>query len=208
MNRATGWSRTRRTTGFIGIVIVTLAAYNVARSALLPGDTHFFANAVVAIGVVTLGLSFGLRRDELGLDSADLRSGLRLGVPVAVAIAAIVIVAALVPAAAGFFDDDRVDVSFAAMMLRVVVVIPIGTVLVEELIFRGVLHGLLLRRFHFIRAALLGALVFGLWHLFPVWRTYAGNTRFEDGTRWAEVAATFAATFIAGLGFIWLRHRW
>jgi membrane protease YdiL (CAAX protease family) len=204
MKRAFGWGQA----GLVaGIVIVTLAAYNIARSTVLPGDAHFFANALVAVGVVAIGLAFGLRRDELGLDSADLRTGVRLGLPVAAAIGAVVIGAAFVPAAADFFDDDRVDVSFAEMTLRVLVVIPIGTVLVEELIFRGVLHGLLRRRLDIWRAGLLGAAVFALWHLFPVWQSYTGATRFEDETRWADVAGTFAATFMAGAGFIWLRHR-
>ena len=76
----------------------------------------------------------------------------------------------------------------------------------EEVIFRGVLHGLLRRRFDIRLATPLGATAFGLWHLFPVWPSY-DNVAFGDLARWGAIIGTFAATFIAGLGFIWLRHR-
>jgi membrane protease YdiL (CAAX protease family) len=147
-----------------------------------------------------------MTRDELGLAHDHLRGGVRLGMIAAGLITAAVVIVALVPGTAGFFDDDRVDVSFTDMALRVLVVIPLGTVLVEEVIFRGVLHGLLRRRFDIRPAALGGATAFGLWHLFPVWRSY-DDAAFGDLGRWGTILGTFVATFIAGLGFIWLRHR-
>jgi membrane protease YdiL (CAAX protease family) len=188
------------------LVVGGLAAYNIARSVAIPGDAHFVANLLIAVGVLAIGLTIGLTRDELGLAQDHLRAGVRLGLRAAGLITAVVVTVALVPGTGGLFDDDRVDVSFADMALRVLVVIPLGTVLVEEVIFRGVLHGLLRRRLDIRPAALWGATAFGLWHLFPVWRSY-DNTAFGDLSRWGTVLGTFVATFIAGLGFIWLRHR-
>ena len=54
------------------------------------------------------------------------------------------------------------------------------------------------------------AVVFGLWHLLPVWRgggagELAGGG--GDAGRVGAVAATFVATFVAGIGFGWLRQR-
>jgi membrane protease YdiL (CAAX protease family) len=188
------------------LVVAGLAAYNIARSAAIPGDAHLVANLLISGAVLAVGLTIGLTRDELGLAHDHLRAGVRLGLMTAGLIAAVVVIAALVPGIRGFFEDDRVDVPFAEMALRVVVVIPLGTVLVEEIIFRGVLHGLLCRRYGIRPAALWGASVFGLWHLFPVWRSY-DNVGFGDPGRWGTIIGTFAATFIAGLGFVWLRHR-
>ncbi len=188
------------------LVVGGLAAYNIVRSAAIPGDAHLVANILIAVAVLAIGLTIGLTRDELGLAHDHLRAGVRLGLMAAGLITAVVVIVALVPGTAGFFDDDRVDVSFADMALRVIVVIPLGTVLVEEVIFRGVLHGLLRRRFDIARAALWGATAFGLWHLVPVWRSY-GDVAFVDLGRWGAIIGTFVATFIAGLGFIWLRHR-
>ena len=44
--------------------------------------------------------------------------------------------------------------------------------------------------------------MFGLCRLFPVWPSDADGGVGDLG-RWGEVAGTF----VAGLGFIWLRHR-
>ena len=89
------------------------------------------------------------------------------------------------------------------MLLRVAVVIPLGTVVVEELAFRGVLHGLLLRITSLRGAYFFGSVVFGLWHVPPVVHGVAG-----DGPgRAATAAATFVATTLFGAVFIWLRER-
>lgn len=188
------------------LLVGALAAYNVARSAVIAGGAHFVANLLIAVGVLAIGLAIGLTRHDLGLERDRLRCGIRLGLLAAGLIAAVVVIAALLPGTGGFFEDDRVDVAFTEMALRVLVVIPLGTVLVEEVIFRGVLHGLLRRRFDIGRAALWGAAAFGLWHLFPVWRSY-DDVGVGDLGRWGAIIGTFAATFVAGLGFIWLRHR-
>ncbi|MET0909772.1 MAG: CPBP family intramembrane glutamic endopeptidase, partial [Ilumatobacteraceae bacterium] len=190
---------------FVAIVVV-LAVYNVARSSVIPGDGHFATNVAVGVGVLVAGLAAGMTKAELGIERAHLRDGLRLGGIVFVAIGAALVIAALVPFTAGYFEDERVDVTFPEMLVRVLIVIPLGTVFVEEVIFRGVLHGLLRRRFEIVRAALIGATLFGLWHLFPVWNSYS-DVEPTDLNRWGSVAGTFVATFVAGLGFIWLRHR-
>jgi membrane protease YdiL (CAAX protease family) len=198
--------RERAVRAALVLVVTILATYNIARSAAIPGDAHFVANLLTAGVVLALGLTIGLTRDELGLAQDHLRAGVRLGLITSALIGAVIVIAAAVPATSELFADDRVDVSFTEMALRVVVVIPLGTVFVEETIFRGVLHGLLRRRYAIRAASIWGAAVFGLWHLFPVWRSHDDAT-FWDLGRWATISATFVATFIAGLGFIWLRHR-
>jgi membrane protease YdiL (CAAX protease family) len=190
---------------FVAIVVV-LTVYNIARSSVIPGDGHFAANVTIAVVVLLAGLAAGMTTAELGIERTHLGAGLRLGGIVFAALLAILVVAALVPFTSGYFEDERVDVSFWNMVGRVLIVIPLGTVFVEEIIFRGVLHGLLRRRFEIVRAALIGATLFGLWHLFPVWNGYSGVEP-TDLDRWGSVAGTFVATFVAGLGFIWLRHR-
>ncbi len=82
------------------------------------------------------------------------------------------------------------------MALRAVVIIPIGTVLVEELAFRGTLDALLRRTMSPVRSMVAGALLFGAWHLPRI---------LDDGV--LVVIGTAAATASAGVGFIWLRRR-
>ena len=50
---------------------------------------------------------------------------------------------------------------------RVLVVIPLGTVLPEELAFRGLLLALLGRRYGVVAGILLSSGLFGLWHVVP-----------------------------------------
>jgi membrane protease YdiL (CAAX protease family) len=67
-----------------------------------------------------------------------------------------------------------------------------------------VLHGLLRRTTTPLRAATWGALVFGAWHVVPAWRDADGDAGLAP---WLVALLTFGATFVAGLGFEWLRHR-
>ena len=130
------------------------------------------------------GLAAGMTRGELGIEREHLGDGIRLGDDVFVAHAEpCCSIAALVPVTSGYFEDERVDVSFWNMVVRVLIVIPLGTVLVEEVNFRGVLHGLLRRRYEIVPAALMGATLFGVWHLFPVWNSYA-DVEPTDLDRW------------------------
>lgn len=198
----------RRRTGvvvFVSVVLV-LAVFNVARSSLIPGDGHFTANLAIGVAVLVAGLAVGMSTAELGIERAHLGDGLRLGAVVVAVIGAVLLIAASLPLTSGYFDDERADVTFQEMLVRVLIVIPLGTVFVEEIIFRGVLHGLLRRRFEIVRAGLIGATLFALWHLFPVWNSYSGVEP-TDLDRWGNVAGTFVATFVAGVGFVWLRHR-
>lgn len=187
-------------------VVVVLAVYNVARSSVIPGDGHFAANVAIGVVMLVAGLAAGMSTAELGIEQAHLGDGLRLGSIVLAGLGAVLLVAAFLPLTSAYFEDERVDVTFPQMLLRVLIVIPLGTVFVEEVVFRGVLHGLLRRRFEILRAALIGATLFALWHLFPVWNSYTGVEP-TDLDRWGNVGGTFVATFVAGLGFIWLRHR-
>jgi membrane protease YdiL (CAAX protease family) len=177
----------------LALLIGVLAAADVARSTVVPDGAHFAFNVVLAALAIGVALAAGLRADDLGCSRARLGAGLRLGGLAFVAISAVVVVGAI----AGLLEDDRTDVSAAEMVLRVVVIIPIGTVLTEELAFRGALDGLLVRVTSPGRATAIGSVLFGLWHLPPMIGDWS----------WAEALGTLAATTAAGVGFTWLRRR-
>jgi membrane protease YdiL (CAAX protease family) len=179
------------------VVLGLLATVNVTRSLLVPGDWHLWYALLAASVVVAVGMAGGLDRHELGLDPARLPAGARLGGMAALAVLAVLVVGALLPATAGAFEDERAAIPFAELLWRAAVVIPVGTVLVEELAFRGVLDGLLHRVTSPRRAAAFGAVVFGAWHVLPALRS----------SGMAAAVGTFVATTFAGLGFSWLRRR-
>jgi len=176
----------------LALFIGGLAAAIIARSTVIPSDWHFTFNMVIVAFSLVVTWSAGLRSDDLGLARRNLGAGLRYGG--AAFLAVTIAVAGAAPF--GLLDDDRTTIGLGEMMLRVLIVIPIGTVLVEEFAFRGVLYGLLDRVTSPGRAMIAGAVLFGLWHIPPI----------VDNGAWT-VIGTLAATTAAGAAFIWLRRR-
>jgi membrane protease YdiL (CAAX protease family) len=188
-------------------LVVFLAAANLTRSTLVPDAAQLPFNLAVGLGALLIARYAHTSRAELGLDGRHVAAGLRLGMLTAAVVTVVVATAALVPSLADLFDDSRVDTGVGGLLLNVVVVIPIGTVLVEELAFRGVLQALLVRLTSTAWAIAWGALLFGLWHVFPAWRADSGNAALENVGRWPTVLGTLAATTAAGALFGILRAR-
>jgi membrane protease YdiL (CAAX protease family) len=203
--RQEGGAATRRTDRTLVGLVIGLAMYNVVRSSVIDGDLDTATNLAVGAIVLLAGWWAGLSTRELGLDRANARAGLRLGLVAAAVVAAVVIIGAVVFSTFGTIDDSCVEISFQAMMLRVLVIIPIATAVVEETIFRGVLYGLLRRRCTVVAAAAIDAVLFGLWHVYPAWLDTSGTA--VGVGRGATVAGTFVATTTAGLVLTWLRQR-
>ena len=189
----------------VGVLVLVVGTVNVSRSAIVPDRFHLVLNLALAAVVVGIGVAAGMTAIELGLAEADLPSGLRYGAVAAGLVIAVVGIAALVPAFSSAFDDDRVEIGLGAMLVKALLTIPIGTVLVEELIFRGVLLGLLRRITPTVVAVLVASILFGLWHVYPAWRGDAENEALVSAGKLSTVLGTMAATTVAGLVFCWLR---
>lgn len=187
------------------VTLVLTAAVNVVRSEWVPDLFDPWITIALGVAIAGVALAASMTADELGLARSSVGSGLRWGLGVVAVIAVGLAIAVLVPGLNDLLDDDRADIALRSMLWRVLVVIPVATVLVEELLFRGVLLGLLQRLLSPVRALVTCAVVFGLWHLLPVWR--GGGAGDLAGGSIGAVAGTFVATFVAGLGFGWLRQR-
>lgn len=187
------------------VLVLVVGGANIVRSAALPDRYDLPFNVGLAGAAVGIGVLAGMTVAELGLAGADVHRGLRYGGVAAGLVTAVVLVAALVPAFSSAFDDDRVEIGVGAMLLKALVVIPVGTVLVEELIFRGVLLGLLRRITPTVVAVLMTSILFGLWHVYPAWRGDAENQALVSAGKLSTVVGTMAATTVAGIVFCWLR---
>jgi membrane protease YdiL (CAAX protease family) len=191
------------------LVCVNVVANNVA---LAIGPAVLFALAMVA---VLLGLARwdGLTAADLGLARADVRSGLRWG---ALAIGVVLVgysLALLVPMGREAFMDERSALDTGDALAAALIRIPVATVVLEEIAFRGVLLAMASRRWGPTRGVLVSSLLFGFWHVLPAGAAQASNPA-VSGTFGASLLATVAwvsltvlGTGLAGLVFCWLRRR-
>lgn len=195
---------------FLVFVGAFLAVYNNATNLLgLPGPLYVPVNLAVAVGLVAAARAQGYGWPTLGLARAGMAPGLRWGLGGA-AVVAIGLLAALAwPPAAPLLADQRVaGLSLGGLAFRALVRIPLGTVVLEEVAFRGVLFGVWADRAS-VRTALLGSsAVFGVWHVGPTLVLLADNdVTLGWGGLAVAVAGSAALTAVAGVVFCVLRLR-
>ena len=193
----------RREWTAIGLTIVVLAVWNVWGRAQVPGDVRVWLNAALGLVIAGIGLWAGLGADGLGLSPSTIGAGLLYGIAAFAVVAAVLAGASGLSFTEGLFTSSRTDVSASTMWFEALVSIPIGTVVIEELAFRGTLLGLALRRTSRRRAVISVSVLFGLWHLQGVIASTSGGPLKVLGA----CVGTFLATFVAGLVFAWLRLR-
>ena len=213
-SRGPGWSQAQPREPVWGLllVVVVLAAANLANHVL--GWSTLWLGPAVAAALLVFARWWGLRWDELGLARANLRPGLLWGGVAATALAAGYLLIALVPATRPVLVDDRYDVGVAGAVVSALVVIPLGTVVYEEIAFRSVLWGFLGRRMTSRGVLLSTSALFGLWHVFPALGYGAHNEGVGVAADalgpYATVAIVIGTVLFTGAGglvFGWLRRR-
>ena len=188
-------------------------AWNAAINRAVPAPAYVPANLAVAGLSVLAASRRRVPAADLGLGRDRLARGLRVGLAATVPVAAVVGLGATIPATRRFFLDERGTTGGKGYALyHTLVRIPFGTAVAEETLFRGSLLGLLLQRHSRARAAATSSVLFGLWHVLPTLDTLrlnaAGSAVRDDPVRTGgAVAASVAATAVAGLAFSWLRFR-
>lgn len=181
------------------LLVLVLAVINLVNNLVLHSDAYVPANLAFAGAVVLIARKTGMTWDDLGLSRERLRRGVGVGL-IAVGIVTMVLAAfAYVPVLADHFRAAGTPGS-EAVAWSVLVRIPFGTALPEELLFRSVLLGVLLTKLRPSRAALASAALFGLWHVLP---TLDGASAFSGGA--GVVAVAVVATTVAGAALAWLR---
>lgn len=98
------------------------------------------------------------------------------------------------------------DAAPSALLLRALVLMPLDTAIPEELAFRGVLLGRLLRTGGPPRAVFVSAAAFMLWHAVIVIPTL-GQTNLREELAPLAVSSALAAVFAGGVLFAILRLR-
>lgn len=180
-------------------ILLLLVALNLLGNLVVEGVAYVVTNLVGAVAAVLAARARGVTLEQLGLARGHLRRGALVGLAAAATVAGAVVVLTAVPVARDTFVAAGSGTGSADVVWQVLVRIPLGTALPEELLFRSVLLGVLLTSLAPRWAVAWSSLAFGLWHVLPT--LTAGPV--SGGA--AVVAGNVAATAVAGLLFAWLR---
>jgi uncharacterized protein len=212
----TAWTPRPRNSPGAGAEIAASAAtlgYNVAIGQVTSGIGYVAANTGAAALSVIAARTCGISRADMGVSAGRLGRGIRIGLITALPAAAVVGLGAVVPATRGFFQDERARGGGTRHVLfEILVRIPLGTALPEEVIFRGFLLGLFTQRHSPAAAASMTSILFGLCHVLPTLRTLPLNpagarVRGNPKRTAGAVLAAVTSTALAGYGLAWLRFR-
>ncbi len=187
-------------------------AYGFMLQTVIPERWHVPANVAAALAAVAVARRAGASSADCGLAGGAMRHGLGTGGAAAAAAVAGIAVISLSSRARPLFSDERISGHRGPRAVyEVLVRIPVGTALGEEVLFRGALLGVLLRRHGTLAAVARASLCFGLWHVPPTLPSLRSSVlgRQAKGRvgATAAVAAVVAVTAVAGTGFAVLRLR-
>ena len=195
--------------GFAVAASASLAAYNnLINRHPWHHRRYVLLNLCAAGATLSAAAASGLTRADLGFWRGISRKD-RLGAQLAAGITAGWLLLAVVPAARPVLNDKRVTaLNECAIAYQALIRIPLGTVLWEEVAFRGVLQAALRRTMSERAAIMVTAGVFGFWHVRPTLEALRANGltshRSQAVTR---VFAGSAAMAAAGILLSWLRAR-
>src|ERR1700753_355326 len=147
----------------VALVVVVLVLTN-----LIAHFTTSWASVATvpaaAVGLVVLLRFSGLGWAELGLGRDHWKSGAAYALGAVALVVTVIAVGVLLPLTRPMFMNNHYATMSGALVASMII-IPLQTVIPEELAFRGVLHGALNRAWGFRGVALAGSLSFGLWHI-------------------------------------------
>lgn len=202
----------------LALVLVTLIASNVMANVVLPDWAYVPWNLVVATVVVALAVRIdGQSFATMGLSRTSLGSGLRLGFGISSVLALVMVVGLLIPATRDAFMDERADVPFWEMTYKFLIEVPLGTVLLEEVAFRGVLPAMVAVRIRpgarrRLRADAVAAVLFGLWHILPAMSLGDSNDELAQEVdpvllQVGGVISSVLVTAAVAMWLSWMRNR-
>jgi uncharacterized protein len=195
----------------VAVVVAVLVLTNLIAHFTTPWASIATVPAA-ALGLMLLLRYRGLGWAELGLGREHWKSGLGYALGAVTVVGSVIGIGVLLPMTRPMFMNHHYATISGALVASMVV-IPLQTVIPEELAFRGVLHGALNRAWGFRGVALGGSLLFGLWHVatsLGLTSSNVGFTRlFGGGVAGMLAGVTMAvlATGAAGFVFSWLRRR-
>jgi len=192
--------------------VVLLAATTVLVNRVLPDWAYAIWNTGATVALVGLARRGGVDWPAAGLDRRRLGRMVAFALIGALGVAVVYGLGWLIPATRSAFHDSRADAGTVAALLYVVLVrIPFGTVLLEEVAFRGVLPALFGgdERWRW-RPVLAASGLFGLWHLIPSMRLATTNAAvhqlFGDSATMVVSLVAMTAAALSGIAMCAWRY--
>lgn len=178
--------------------------------------THFtwsrWIVTITAAVATILAFGAGLKPSDFGLSPSTYARGLRWATVIIVVVVVAIAVGLAIPPLRDLFHNEAYR-SLPWALFSAFVLIPLQTVIPEELLFRGIILGALLRRHRAWVAVAIQAVLFGLWHVVSSLGLTASNEGFGDvvgsgivGTVLGVLGAV-AFTGASGVVFGWLRVK-
>lgn len=194
--------------------IAVLVLANFVVNVWAPRATQI-AGPVFAVVCIVIARWDGCSWDDLGLARGTFGRGLRWALLGAALLAAAYAVALAWAPTRQLFNDRRTAVPTATLWYEGLVRVPLGTVLLEEVAFRGMLLGMGVRRWGRTAGICFSSALFGLWHLLASRGVRTSNhvvaAHFGSGAGavagWLVMAVLLTAAGGAALCWIRLRSR-
>ncbi|GAB3887171.1 CPBP family intramembrane glutamic endopeptidase [Terrabacter terrigena] len=193
--------RRARLAATVGVVFA-LAGVNVANHVL--GWDTMWLGPVGAAALLVFARWQGLSWHQLGLARQTHARGLRWGLGVIGVVALVYLAGILLPSTRTAFLDARYHLPPAGALLTAFVMIPVGTILLEEVAFRSVLWGFLSRHARMWQVLVASSVLFGFWHVFPAMASATGNEAVGSAVAalgpFAKVAVVGGTVLFTALG--------
>lgn len=191
------------------VLVGVLVAYNVIINKYLEEKWQLLFSLVLSTTVIWWVVRFSdITLGSIGAHLGAIIPGLIYGTAAYAIISIVIASTVFVPLAKGFLNDKRViRLNTRQFLYKTLINLPVATVFLEEVVFRGVMLALLMQDFSTIHSVLISSLLFGLWHVLPAYTSVVTNDSLKTMKKPAlpVVAGTVFITFLAGIGFSWLR---
>lgn len=189
----------------IGVLILVVAIAMVGLAKITNDNKFFIITGLYIASILSWKLS-KLSLGEIGLSSSKIVAGLKLALPISLVVFVGGFIIFLVNP--NIFADQRYNQDLTTLILSILVVIPLWTVIIEELIFRGLLLALFSRIYSKRIAMVLSAILFGLWHVFSAYFINISGAGLPFETpKTLIILGVVIATSLAGWLLAWLRLK-
>jgi membrane protease YdiL (CAAX protease family) len=187
----------------VGVLLMMVGFQALTRG--VEGGPYITAGVVTTAGLVLVSWRHGLSWSSLGLGHTTWITGAIWAAGIVLAVGTVIGIAGGIPRLHHLFADERItEVSGAVTARKALLDIPLGTVLIEEFAFRGVLLALGTLVWGTPWAVAWTSLLFGLWHISPALEMHDSHAA-RQGASWITVVGTVLFTGLSGAGFALLR---